>query len=159
MQKLQLVAGDPGHQLLFGRRSLLAHLIKLLEEPLEPRRRDDEEQPPVLCPDVSEAVRRPSGYVDGGAGLSPDHLLSELELELAVDDVMELVLSVIDVQRCARLRRRENLEDGEGPAGLLAVQLDRHRVADHRQRFPLASSQRLPGQRFGQHRSSFSLRC
>jgi len=76
--------------------------------------------------DAALGVRHAARAEDGLARPEPERLVAALNDVLALDDVEELVLAAVNVQRRVD-HRRDFLDDGDGAAGVLGTNPDHDR--------------------------------
>src|SRR5919108_4599147 len=109
---------------------LLRRLPRSRDEVLEPGWAVDLEYASRRSGGDLVRVGHPGWAVRPFPGTAPARLAGEVHGQLALEDVPELALSVVDVQRGALCRWAEVLEEGEAPLRVLARHVHGHEVAE-----------------------------
>ena len=98
-----------------------------LEEALHARRREDDEEAPA-CPDVAPGVVQTAGDEDEGSARRGVHIRSQTELEVTLEDVNDLVLVRVQVERRPSPRDRGLMTAMLPPvSAVLALNVTSHR--------------------------------
>jgi hypothetical protein len=101
-----------------------------LEEALHARRREDDEEAGRRVADVAPNVVQTAGDEDEGSARCRVQIRSETELEVALEDVDELVLVRVQVARRTLACGKRGLHDRHAPAGLGCPRFERDRATE-----------------------------